>query len=351
MKAKIKKTFPFSFKDLFIMIIILGIASGICAILRFVSTTDSHVPLIFVLAVAIVSICTEGYLYGIISSILAVLGVNLIFTYPYLAFNFTLTGYPLTFICMFAVSIIICTLMSRIRENEELKMEAEKEKVRANLLRSISHDFRTPLTTIMGSIDVMKNSSDKLSEEEKTKLLDDAQQECEWLINVVENLLSITRMGGDASSYINKTFQAVEEVIGDSLAHVKTLYPEYNIEIELFTEPVFVDIDETLIKQVLNNLLINAATHAKGSTKAIVSVLKDKKFAKIIVEDDGIGFCKKKEETRNVGIGLQVCDAIIQAHGGKLIKENRKEGGARVSFTLPLAKIEFTEDQEGLHGY
>ena len=345
MKEKFKKIFSFSLKDLLIMILVLGVAGGICALLNMISSTDSYVPLIFVLAVAVVSVCTNGYLFGIISSILSVLGVNLVFTYPYFAFNFTLAGYPLTFICMFAVSIIICTLMSRIRENEGLKVEAEKEKVRSNLLRSISHDFRTPLTTVMGSIDLIKNSGDKLSKEEKESLLNDAQQECEWLINVVENLLSITKMGQDASEHINKTFQPIEEVIGEASAHVKTFYPNYPIEIEIPSDPIFVEIDETLIKQVLNNLLINAATHALNSTKVKIIARKENEYAKIIVEDDGIGFQKQQEKTRNVGIGLEVCKTIIEAHKGQLFIENRQEGGARVSFSLPLANLEIEEKE------
>ncbi|MBR5489953.1 MAG: PAS domain-containing sensor histidine kinase, partial [Oscillospiraceae bacterium] len=143
----IRESFPISLRDALISLGILGCGVVLCFFLQFISDTDFHVPLIFVLAVLLVSLFTDGYFFGLIASVLSVFAVNFAFTYPYFHFNFSMTGYPLTFLCMFVVSVSTCTLMSRVRAGEQMRLEAEKEKMRANLLRAISHDFRTPLTS------------------------------------------------------------------------------------------------------------------------------------------------------------------------------------------------------------
>ena len=157
----IKESLTFSWRDLGTTFIVLGAGFALCAGLQLISDTDFHVPLIFVLAVLLVSLFTDGYLFGLASSVISVVGVNFVFTYPYFHINFYMTGYPLTFLCMLVVSIISCTLMSRVRKGEQARLEAEREKMRANLLRAISHDFRTPLTSIIGSVNVLREREEK----------------------------------------------------------------------------------------------------------------------------------------------------------------------------------------------
>ena len=128
----------------------LALASVFCFMLQGASTTDSHVPLIFVLSVLCISRFTTGYIYGILASLIAVIAVNYVFTYPYFELNFTITGYPLTFLVMFAVSVIVSALTSQIKCQEKINLEIEREKIRSNLFRSVSHDIRTPLTAIVG---------------------------------------------------------------------------------------------------------------------------------------------------------------------------------------------------------
>ena len=130
---------------------ILAATSGLSYLLHRVSNSDFHVPMLFVLAVLFISLLTDGYVYGIIASMAAVIGVNYIFTYPYFALNFTITGYPMTFLTMLAVSICVSALTTRIKKQEQIRLEVEKEKTRANLLRAISQDIRTPLTSIVGN--------------------------------------------------------------------------------------------------------------------------------------------------------------------------------------------------------
>ena len=144
-RALAARLFPFSRRDLLVSAIILSCAFGLCNLLRLAGSSDGFASPIFVLAVLLVSRLTTGYLYGLIASLLGVICVNSVFTYPYLALNFTLSGYPLSFLAFLTVSIITSTLTSQAKQQQELRVENEKEKMRANLLRSVSHDIRTPL--------------------------------------------------------------------------------------------------------------------------------------------------------------------------------------------------------------
>ena len=176
-----------------IFLTVLGAAWVLCSSLSRVGTTDTFVPMVFILAVLIISLATDGYFYGIMASLISVVGVNYAFTYPYMKLNFSIYGYPITFLTMLTVSIVISTLTTRSREQEKLRHEAAQSKLRADLLRAISHDLRTPLTSIIGVIDTVMNEDEHLSHEDRVELLGDAKQDAEWLVRMVENLLSITR--------------------------------------------------------------------------------------------------------------------------------------------------------------
>ena len=165
---------------------------------------------IFILTVLLISRFTTGYLFGTLAAVLSVVGTNYIFTYPYWAVNFTLSGYPLTFLTMLVVSLVTCTMTTKIKRQEDLRIEAAREKMRANLLRSVSHDIRTPLTSIIGSTSAMIENPD-LPEEDRLLLLTDVRDDAQWLIRVVENLLSITRMGDTTTRLVKNPEPAEEE--------------------------------------------------------------------------------------------------------------------------------------------
>jgi two-component system sensor histidine kinase KdpD len=160
-----------SARDSLLTVAAIMISSGLCGVLSLFSSGDVHVPLVFVLTVLVVSRFTEGYFYGIFTSVAAEFGVNYVFTYPYFAFDFTIAGYPLTFLSMLAVSVITSTLTTQIKQQEKLRVETEKEKLRANLLRAISHDLRTPLTSIAGSTSILLEDENRLEDEQKRFLL------------------------------------------------------------------------------------------------------------------------------------------------------------------------------------
>ena len=182
--------------DLLLTAAILAMATVLCTLLRRIDDGSGYVNLIFVLAVATISRWTEGYFWGIFSAVSGVLFVNYVFTYPYWEFNFTITGYPFTFLAMLTVSMMISAMNTQIKKQERLRIETEKEAVRANLLRAMSHDIRTPLTSIVGNTAAILENEDSFSPEQKRRLLEDVNEDAQWLIRMVENLLSITRMSG-----------------------------------------------------------------------------------------------------------------------------------------------------------
>ena len=353
-KSLFARLFPFSWRDLAVSAAILSCAAGICIPLQRANSSDGFASPVFVLAVLCVSRFTTGYLFGLIASVLGVVCVNFIFTYPYWAVNFTLSGYPLTFLVFLAVSIMTCALTTQARQSERLRAENEKEKMRANLLRSVSHDIRTPLTSIVGSTSAVLDNPG-LSLPEQRELLEDVRGEAQWLIRVVENLLSITRIGEDQARITTEP-EAAEEIMGEAVRKFRRRYPEISVSVEVPADLLMVPMDPILIEQVLSNLLENAAVHGECTSRIRVSVRAEEGFARFAVEDDGRGIPEKELPTlfdgtlkrnetangdgkRNMGLGLSVCLAIVRAHGGTMQAQNLP-GGAEFTFRLPLEQQE-----------
>ena len=340
-------------KNSFITIGILALASLFCFWLQGLSESDNHVPLIFVLAVVLVSRFTEGYVYGVLASMIAVVGVNYVFTYPYFEINFSLTGYPLTFMAMLAVAAVVSALTTQIKEKEQIRLEIEREKMRGNLLRAVSHDIRTPLTSIVGATSLLLENDKELSSEQKLKFVGDIRSEAQWLIRIVENLLSVTRIGdGSDSARIDKVEEVIEEIIGSAVLKFKKRFPEIEVLVSLPEELILVPMDGILIEQVLVNLLENAVLHGKTTSKIRIHVKEDEERILVFVEDNGQGIRdglipqifsgnmqteegKVSDAKRNMGIGLSVCKTIIKAHKGNMKAENIENSGARFTFWLP----------------
>jgi len=340
----------------------LGLMSLGCLISAFMLALDSKgnfVNMIFVLIVVLVARFTTGYLYGVATSFVGVICVNYIFTYPYWRLDFTIAGYPLTFLTMLSVSLIVSTLTSRVKQQEQMRMEAEREIMRANLLRAVSHDLRTPLTSIVGSTSALMENGDALSPTQKYALLRSIRDEAQWLIRMVENLLSITRMG-DATNKLNKEPELAEEVLSSVAQKFLKRFPDIKLQLSAPEEPLLIPMDAILIEQVLMNLMENAVYH--GDATAIdLSVVKDGDDAIFTITDNGHGLPEQaiptifrasqhgsttsSDKRRNMGIGLSVCDSIVKVHGGTMSAENSIHGGATFRFTLPQG-ITTTEDTE-----
>ena len=348
-----QKIFSFSLHDFLILVCVMGIATIVCALLRLIDVYESsNISLIYVLAALVTARLTSGYFWGFAATVIGVFGVNYVFTYPYFAFNFTLAGYPLTFLLMFAASFSTSTLTSRIKLQEEMRLDIEKEKAKANLLRAVSHDLRTPLTSIVGATSVVVDNEENLSSEKKKELLNEVISEAKWLIQMVENLLSITRFA-DQDTSITKTEEAAEEVLSEVVRKFRQRFPGTKISVEVPNELILVPMDAILIEQVLNNLLENAVLHGGTVSEIILRLFESENCVGFSVADNGKGISPdllphifegyywhenqlKINDTKSMGIGLPVCKTIVEAHGGHIVAENQPEGGAKFTFYLPL---------------
>lgn len=330
----------------------LGIAFAVCMVLYYLDDSNVATPLVFVLAVLMTAWQTEGYFYSFVATTISVIGVNFCFTYPYFEFNFTLTGYPLTFVTMFTVSIVVGMLTDQVKRQSRIRSEAEKEKMKANLLRSVSHDLRTPLTSIIGSSSAVLENYDRLGDEEKKELIGHVREDAQWLVRLVENILSITRIN-DGAVRIAKQPEAVEEIAAETVQKFRKRFVNAQVRVNVPDELLMVPMDATLIEQVIFNLMENAVLHAKDLTKIELYISREENMAVFSVKDDGEGIAEdvlpkifdemfshagemRGDGRRNMGIGLSACMSIVRAHGGIMQAQNMPGGGACVSFKLPI---------------
>lgn len=316
--------------------------------------TKTMTPMIFVLGVFLVSWRTQGYVFGISASFLSVLAVNWAFTYPYWAFDLISPECISSAVVMLIVSSMTGALTTRLKQQEKLKAEAEKERMRGNLLRAVSHDLRTPLTSIYGSSSAILENYDSIPDERKMTLLKDIQMDAQWLNRMVENLLSVTRVDAETVR-LSKNGTVLEELIDALLVKFRKHYPDQTVQVQIPEEFVSIPMDPVLIEQVLMNLLENAVFHARGMRNLWLRVELKSRKAVFYVEDDGCGIPPDRmnylftglldseapvDSTRNnMGIGLSVCRTIIKAHGSELKAANRPGGGAAFSFALELEEI------------
>ncbi|MBQ2817060.1 MAG: DUF4118 domain-containing protein [Clostridia bacterium] len=338
-------------KNTLLMAIVLAAAVFVC--LQLSKLNDDNNPFavsIFILAVAVIARFTEGYVFGIVSAAIGVICVNYMFTKPFFEFNFSITGYPLTFTMMILVSIIISTLTTQIKNQEKLKYEAEKEKMRSNLLRSVSHDLRTPLTSILGASSVMMEN-ENMAPDERSDLIKEINKDAKWLIRITENILSVTRSSGNMT--LKKDDELIEEIISTSIIKFRKNYGDFPINVKMPDDLMLISADATLIEQVLLNLFENAVIHGKTADKIDLIITREPGKVVFAVEDNGAGIphdeLKKvfdayftRGETssgngrRSMGIGLSVCQSIIRAHGGDIFAYNNSQGGAGIYFWLPM---------------
>ena len=247
----------------------------------------SYVAMIFLLDVFLTAYWTDGYLLGIIMAVVGMFSVDIIFTYPFWHISFTLTGFPLTFLVMMTISILTATVTSRAKQTEQVRREADREKMYADLLRAVSHDIRTPLTGIVGATNVLLEQDGGLTQGQRQQLLRSTNEDAQWLIRIVENLLSITRISSEEAK-VKKEPEPAEEVIESAVAKTHKHYPEVDIRVHLPDELMMVPMDPLLMEQVLVNLMENAVIH--GETHHIdVTLSSEGNCAVFTVADDGRG--------------------------------------------------------------
>ncbi len=338
---------------LFTLVTLIG-AFLVNLILQNLFDTQTMIPMIFVLGVFLVSRRTQGYFWGLVSSMLSVLAVNYAFTYPYYAFDLITPECVSSAAVMLIVSTMTGTLTTKIKEQEKMKAEAEKERMRGNLLRAVSHDLRTPLTAIYGSCTALLEDYDAISDKQRQKLLMDMRNDAQWLVRMVENLLSVTRIDGNRVR-LAKNETVLEELVDSVLLKFRKRCPGQHVQVQIPQKFVSIPMDAMLIEQVLLNLLENAVAHAAGMENLWLRVEQEGGRVAFHVLDDGCGIPKEKMDKlftgmtghesasdtgrSNMGIGLSVCDTIIKAHGGEIHAQNRPEGGAEFWFILETEEI------------
>ncbi len=338
--------------NIFLTLVLLAL-SFICSLAVHQGTNaPALIPSIFVLAVFLISLLTGGYFYGIIASLISVLAVNFAFTFPFFEFNFTIHENAVSALIMMIITVVTCALTTKIRKQESIRADIEKEKMRANLLRAVSHDLRTPLTAIFGASSTIIDNYEALDDENKLQMLNGIKDDSQWLIRMVENLLSVTKIDNNNLRLI-KTSTVPEELIDSVLAKFKKRYPDQKVELELPEEFITISADALLIEQVLINLLENAVQHAKGMTllrlrvfmsdsKAVFEVIDngcgiDKEHLKSIFSGSiGLGSGPSDSHNQSMGIGLSVCSTIIKAHGGNIQAKLLKTGGMKFTFSLEI---------------
>ena len=244
-------------KDALFTLMVLVAAFALNIFLQKLFDTQTLIPMIFVLGVFFVALRTQGYFWGITASLISVLAVNYAFTFPYYAFDLITPECLASAIVMLFVAIMTGTLTTQIKVQEKMKAEIDKERMRGNLLRAVSHDLRTPLTSIYGSGSAIIENYDSLSKEQHLKLLGEMKADAEWLIRMVENLLSVTRIDSNKVQVV-KTPTVLEELVDIVLVKFRKRCPNQNVEVEIPDDFVSIPMDAMLIEQVLINILENA---------------------------------------------------------------------------------------------
>lgn len=347
-------------KNFGITLLCLGVSTLLAYMFfHFGHKNSANIALIYILALIVIALNTTGYLYGIAASVFCVACVNTIFTYPYFKMDFTLDGYPVTFLGMLAISIVTSTVTTRMKqqkaaldEREHKLAEADKERIRANLLRAVSHDLRTPLTSIIGSSASYLEDYQKLTEEERLELVSNINEDSHWLLNMVENLLTVTRIQNDAGT-VHKSPEVVEEVVGEAIARVRKRFPGLTLHVNMPNEFLMIPMDATLIEQVLINLTENAYIHSHSNQSIDMMIENNPDSVAFRIRDYGIGLDESQlpvifdgkyngntaDSHRGIGIGLSICKTIMTAHGGTIQALNHADG-AEFTFSLPKKEPE-----------
>ncbi len=244
------------------------------------------------------------------------------------------------------------------REKEETMVLAENERLRANLLRAVSHDLRTPLTSIMGNADSLMSCGETLDPGTRRQLYSDIYKDAQWLTGMVENLLSASRMN-DGKLNLNMTPELIDDMISEAVSHMGRRLERYTVTRTGSDELLFVKADARLLVQVLVNLLDNAVKYApEGSHILIETTERDGKVC-VRIADEGPGIPDDQkghifdlfytsgnptgDSRRGLGIGLALCQSIIRAHGGTISVSDQEPHGAAFEFILPREEVNLNE--------
>ena len=241
-----------------------------------------------------------------------------------------------------------------VREKQQVEQTARQEALRADLLRSISHDLRTPLTSISGNAAILMERGEALTADKRRSLAGAVYDDAQWLINLVENLLSITRIE-NGTIRLNRQPELLDDIFQEALAHLDRAAERHHIAVELPDDLLMAEMDARLIVQVLINLLNNAIKYTPEGSRITLSARAEGGMVRVSVADDGPGIredAKPKlfqmfytegkaggDSRRGLGLGLALCRSIVNAHGGAIGVADNPPHGSCFTFTLPVSEV------------
>lgn len=244
------------------------------------------------------------------------------------------------------------------KEKELAAVLAKNEQLRANLLRAISHDLRTPLTSISGNAGNLLTNYDKLDEETRVQVFTDIFDDSQWLISLVENLLSVTRIEEGRMNF-NMSVQLMDEVIDESMKHINRKGAEHNVTVDCKEELLLARMDAKLIIQVIINLVDNAIKYTPVGSDIQITAENTDGFISVSVVDNGNGIPdhikprvfemfytgdnKIADSRRSLGLGLALCKSIVNAHGGEITLTDNLPHGSVFTFTIPSGEVNINE--------
>ena len=347
-------------KSIILTIAVLLICSAFCFINNITIKIDYLSSAFFILGVTFTSVFTDGYFFGVICALFSTLIVNYAFTAPYFSIDFGVKENIFSGLVLLIIALVTCTVTTKLKSRNAERAKIESEVMRSNLLRSVSHDIKTPLTTIYGASSAMIENYNLFTDEQKLKMLKGIKEDSHWLIRMTENLLSVTKLE-NGNVKIIKTETALDELVDSILVKFQKNYPEQEVIVDIPDSLVSIPMDPILIQQVVINILENAVHHAEGMTELSLKVFTISDKAIFEIRDNGCGIPKEKlknifsgsissdvfrknGKVTNMGIGLSLCSTIIKAHGGDIVAQNSKSGGALFRFILNMEKN--TDEQQ-----
>lgn len=340
------------------------IATGIGLIVRYaLAISPVNVMMLYILAVAFCSL-REGYGAAILTSCISVICFNFFFIPPEFTFHVADVQYLITFAGLFLVGFIIADLNARTRRQaeaasrreQETALVREKEKLQSTLLNSISHDLRTPLVSITGALGSLKEEDSLLSEAARQDMLEAAYEDAERLNRLVGNLLEMSRLQA-GSLQLKREYYDVQEIITVARTQLREVLKKREIKVTIEPNLPLLSVDLVLFAQVFVNLLDNANKYSPTDKPIEIRAYQSKGAVVIEIADRGIGI--PEEELRHIferfyrassangrtgsGLGLSICEGIVELHGGQIHAENRKDGGARFLIHVPIEYVSIEE--------
>lgn len=241
-----------------------------------------------------------------------------------------------------------------VADRERIRMAMEREQQRGTLLRSVAHDLRSPLTAISGAGNLLSDNYFKLSDTERRKLASDISEEIVWLSDLVENILSMTRIS-EQRIVLHKQDEVIDDVIGEAVKHTERLLRDRNFHVKLPDDVVTAPMDGKLIAQVVINLLENAVRHTPSDSDISLTVhagsdltvsvadtgngipdaIRSRLFERFVTQESDI-----VDGRQGLGLGLSICKTIIEAHGGTISVSDNVPKGSIFTFTLPMEETD-----------